>query len=265
MLLISGLFHVVVWLANGAPSLQGPVTWRKPIEFGLSGGITALSLAWVIGRLPRSKVFDWASSIGVAFFVPEAALVDLQQWRGVPSHFNRATAFDEAIFTAMGIIIAVVVLAIFVLAVRCIGPIRATPATALAIRAGMVFLVLGQFAGGLIVMNEVPGDVARASVFGAAGELKVPHAIALHGLQVLAILALALERTRLSERARTLSVVGAALGYGLVLAAGALQTFSGRSPLDVSALTLTVGVAGAVLVGLAYFRAFLELRRSSLA
>jgi len=47
----TGLFHVGVWLATGQPSLVGPVTWRKPIVFGLSIGVLAWSLAWIIGHL----------------------------------------------------------------------------------------------------------------------------------------------------------------------------------------------------------------------
>ena len=62
LLLLSGLFHVIVWLASGAQSLVGPVTWRKPIEFGISGAVSTLALAWVLGRLPRSGLSDWTAA-----------------------------------------------------------------------------------------------------------------------------------------------------------------------------------------------------------
>ena len=136
MLAASGVVHIVVWLVSGAPSLEGPVSWRKPIEFGLSGGGTALTLAWVLGRLPRSSIVDWMIAIGVAFFVAEAALIDVQQWRGVPSHFNVRTPLDAAIFDAMAVCIGFVGLAIALVAVRSFGRVSGGPATALAIRTG---------------------------------------------------------------------------------------------------------------------------------
>jgi hypothetical protein len=268
LLLLSGLFHVVVWLGSGAPSLVGPVTWRKPIEFGLSGAITALSLAWVLGRLPRSPGWDWAAATTVAFFVPETLLIDLQQWRGVASHFNYNTAFDVAVFSMMGIFIGVVAVGIAILAVRSIGRVTGPPSTAVAIRAGMIFLLLGQLLGGLIIANGVGPNstVANASIIGAAGELKVPHALGLHGLQVLAVLALILERTPVSPRAAVTLVASCALGYGLLITAATLQTYSGLGPLALTPLTLIAALVGAVLVAGPYLRGLsAALRRPSLA
>ena len=258
----------MVWLANGAPSLVGPVTWRKPIEFGLSGAITTLSLAWVLGRLRRSRSWDWTSAVGVAFFVPETALIDLQQWRGVPSHFNSSTGFDIAVFNAMAFCIVVVGIGIAVLAVRSLGPVEGPRSTAWAVRAGMIFLVLGQALGGLIIANYFSSDVsiAQASIIGAAGELKVPHALGLHGLQVLAVLALILERTQVSARAAVSAVVSAATGYLLLLVAATLQTYSGLGPLALSPLTLLATLVGAVLIAGAYLRGLTAaLGRPSLA
>ncbi len=127
LLLLSGLFHVAVWLANGAPSLVGPVTWRKPIEFGLSGAITTLSLAWVLGRLPRSGFWDWTAAILIAFFVPETLLIDLQQWRGVASHFNFSSDFDVLVFNLMAGCIGFVAIGIAIMAVRALGRVNGPP------------------------------------------------------------------------------------------------------------------------------------------
>jgi hypothetical protein len=256
----------VVWLANGAPSLVGPVTWRKPIEFGISGAITTLSLAHVMGRLPRSPGWDWSAAILIAFFVPETGLIDMQQWRGVASHFNYDTDFDAAVFALMGIFIGVVALGIAILAVRSFGRVHGPPSTALAIRAGMIFLLLGQALGGLIVANGVGPDstVANASIIGAAGELKVPHALGLHGLQVLAVLALILERTSVSARSAATLVASCAVGYGLLLAAATLQTFAGLGPLAPTPLTLLAALAGAALIAGPYLRGLSALRRPSL-
>jgi hypothetical protein len=267
LLLLSGLFHVVVWLVSGAPSLVGPVTWRKPIEFGISGAVSTLALAWVLGRLPRAGLWDWTATIAILFFVPETALIDLQQWRGVASHFNSDTPFDAAVFNAMAVCIGIVVLGIAVLAIRSFGRVSGPPSTALGIRAGMIFLLIGQVLGGLILANQFSGGgpIANASIVGAAGELKIPHALALHGLQVLAILALILERTAVSEGTALIAVACCTVGYALVLAAATLQTYSGLAPFALSPLALLASVAGAILVAGPYLRGLLALRRPLLA
>ena len=58
ILVASGLFHIGVVIATDG-SLDGPVSWRKPIVFGLSAGVTHFSLAWVMGFLPMHRVRGW--------------------------------------------------------------------------------------------------------------------------------------------------------------------------------------------------------------
>src|SRR5207244_464919 len=152
----------------------------------------------------------------------------------VPSHFNDATSFDSAVFSAMGILIALVSLAIVILTVWSLLSLRGPTSGALAIRAGMVFLTVGQILGFALVTNGTsPGhDPFNASILGAAGEMKVPHAVALHGLQVLGLLALVLERSALAEAQRLGLVLVAIAGYALALAVAIGQTFGGRAPAD---------------------------------
>ena len=57
-LIASGLFHLGVLLVTGG-SWQGPVSWRKPITFGVSFGLTLITIAWVasyisLGRRTRT-------------------------------------------------------------------------------------------------------------------------------------------------------------------------------------------------------------------
>ena len=48
LLLVSGVFHGFVFLVDGG-SWEGPVSWRKPIVFGLSFGVTLATLTWIVG------------------------------------------------------------------------------------------------------------------------------------------------------------------------------------------------------------------------
>jgi len=86
--------------------------------------------------------------------------------------------------------------------------------------------------------------------------MKLPHAVALHALQVLGLLALLLERTALAVSRRILLVLLAVCGYTLALGVAALQTFGGRAPLDLTPLGVT-GAAGAIaMLVVAYAAAF---------
>jgi hypothetical protein len=140
LLLASGLVHSVVFLLDGG-GWDGPLSWRKPILFGFSFGITVLSLGWVLSFLPRRRRLGWllAGPLGVAS-VAEVLLITMQRWRGVPSHFNEATAFDAAVFNAMGVMVAVAALVIGAVTVWSFTSLRAAPSMAVAIRAGLVLL-----------------------------------------------------------------------------------------------------------------------------
>ena len=92
--LASGLIHLMI-LVIGAGSWQGPLSLRKPTTFGLSFALTLITIVWVASFLRLSNRVK-AALLG-AFTVAcalETALVTLQAWRGVPSHFNVETAFD---------------------------------------------------------------------------------------------------------------------------------------------------------------------------
>jgi hypothetical protein len=217
LLLASGMFHTVVFLVDGGP-WDGPLSWRKPILFGFSFGITLLTLAWVLSYLPHRRRLGWllAGVLGVAG-VAEVFLITMQRWRGVPSHFNEATAFDTTVFRTMGGLVAMVGLAIVTMTVWSFRSLRAAPSMAVAIRVGLVLLVASQLLGGAILANGLAKPDAEAvtagSTFGAAGGIKVPHAVSLHAVQLLPALAGLLGFTSWAPRQRTRVVLVAAAGY----------------------------------------------------
>ena len=175
LFLASGLFHVAVWLVVGMPSLEGPVSWRKPITFGFSTGVLCLSLAWVLSLLPRTRRRTRQSAAVAGLLIAEVALIDMQQWRGVASHFNAATPFDGAVFTTMGVLIVSVSI-IIALWTRDVfrEPLDTTPAYAFAARAGMLMLNVGNVVGLLMSATQ-------------ATSMKPVHAVALHVIQALPV------------------------------------------------------------------------------
>jgi hypothetical protein len=197
LFLVSALFHAAVWWLAGMPPLTGPVSWRKPITFGLSTGVLLLSLGWVVALMPvtpRRQRQAWLIS---ALLVAEVGLIDMQQWRGVASHFNTATPFDAAVFSAMGalIVAASTVVALWTRDVFT-QPLATSRLNVLAIRAGLVMLNVGNLIG---LAMSVSGQTA----------LKPLHAIALHVIQALPVvvwaLAVALRLSRQFSYPRTWS------------------------------------------------------------
>ena len=250
LLVLSGLFHAVVFLVDGG-SWEGPVSWRKPIVFGLSFGISLLTLAWIAGLLRVRKATGWIV-IGVLTVasVGEVILVSMQKWRGVPSHFNESTDFDSMVFSMMGMLVALIAVMTVVVAVRSFASMDAPPSLAWSVRAGLVLMLVSQAVGVQMIIEH-------GNTFGSEGALKVPHAFTLHVVQVLPALALLLLVADLTER-RRLEIVGlGAIVYGSLIASTLLQAYGGRSPLDLDATSTILALVG---IGLLAACAVLALR-----
>jgi hypothetical protein len=250
LLVLSGLLHIAVYLADGGP-WQGPLSWRKPIVFGLSFGITLATFSWLMGFLRPRRSVGWIllGALGVAS-VGEVVLISMQKWRGVASHFNEQTGFDASVFSMMGLLVSVVGLMVAVMTVWSFFRIDAPASLAWAIRFGLLLLLASQAVGAQMIAEG-------GNTFGAAGALKVPHAVTLHAVQVLPALALVLLLSSLTER-RRLRIVGiGAAGYGLLIASTMVQTYGGRGPLDFSLVTTALAACG---VGLLIASAVLALR-----
>lgn len=229
-MIASGLAHAVVWGVLGGP-WEGPITWRKPILFGISGGLTAISLGWVWAPLGRRMGDEWLARLAAWALVVEVALIDLQRWRGVASHFNRQTRLDSWLYDLMGGLILFVTAVIVDLTVRwfCMRPPVAADML-LAARAGLGLLVVSCLLG---IWSNVHGDMQMAAgrspeVFGAAGVVKFPHGVVIHAIQWLPFSAWVARRAGCGERTRTLLVAAAAAASAVLLAYALSQTLAGR-------------------------------------
>ena len=249
-LVASGLAHVAAWAVLGGP-WEGPVTWRKPILFGISGGLTALSLGWAWAHLPRRRGDAWLAAATAAALVAEVALIDLQRWRGVASHFNRATPLDAALYDVMTWLILGVTLVIGDLTLRFFLQRPRLPADMLlAARAGLGLLAVSCLLG---IWTGAQGEIRRAAglppeSLGAAGVLKFPHGAALHAVQWLPRVAWAARRAGLSLTARTQCVAWSAAGSALLGGYALAQTLLGRARFDTTPLTAALLAAAVVML-----------------
>jgi hypothetical protein len=242
VMVASGLLHLPVWAALGGP-WEGPVTWRKPILFGISGGLTSLSLGWIWSLVPWRRGDAWLASATAWALTIEVALIDLQRWRGVGSHFNRATSLDSFLFDALGALVVGVTLVAIDLSVRLLARRPPRPADmVLAARAGMILLVLSCLLG---IWVGVHGELQierglDPTRLGAAGVPKFPHGVVIHAIQWLPALSWAARRAGLAERERCRLVASATLGTVLFLVYALMQTFLGRSRFDATPVTTVV-------------------------
>lgn len=250
LLIASGLAHVVVWGIGGG-SWEGPVSWRKPILFGLSAGLTSVSLGWIWSTLPPRRWDRPLATITAWSLVIEVALIDLQAWRGVASHFNRATRFDSLLYDAMGVLILLVTVVSIDLTIRRYRAPSGLPADMLsAARAGLVLLVVSCALG---IWASVHGDLRMArglapEVYGAAGVPKFAHGAVIHALQWLPLVAWSAGRAGLPLPWRRRVVAAAVAGSVLLLTYSVVQTFAGRARFDAPAPIAALLVGGGVLL-----------------
>lgn len=225
ILVLSGVVYAVIWGITGG-DLAGPVSLRKPILFGLSTGITLLSVARVCSGLrPRPGDRLLYGGMAVALLV-EVFLIDLQQARGVPSHFNRATAFDAFVTNAMGSLILFATFCFVDLTVRLMRWTSFSTDEAFASRSGMVFLVVACLLGVAITsIGEVQVDAGRApETWGEAGVLKFAHGVPIHALQAFQLQVFLLRWRGLDERLRLRSLRASTVAAAAFTLYGVLQT-----------------------------------------
>ncbi|WP_040510331.1 hypothetical protein [Gordonia soli] len=253
--------------------LLGVSVWTKPVKFGIAFALYTATLAWLLDHPHRGR--RWTRYLAPLFAVTaiiDVGFIVLQAARGTFSHFNTAgdpiNHYGQIIFASgvPGLFVANLSIAIILLRQR-IGDAAIT----VAMRIGMVVSVIGMGLGYLValagtqVVRDANGDLvelAGGHTFGAndgssglpiagwstvAGDLRIPHFLGLHAMQVLlvvaALLVLAARRSPWLRdervRARLVAVVGT--GWAAGVAITLWQALRGQSIMHPDARTLLVG------------------------
>jgi hypothetical protein len=265
VLIASGLFHLILMWVTGS-DWSGPVSLRKPGLFGVSAGATVWSIAWVLSQFEPRHHDQRVASLLAGFLLLEVGLITLQYWRGVPSHFNRATVLDATIESVMLGLILMVTAGIAWLCWRSRHCQPMVESRAIAIRAGLRMLLVSCGLG-LLVTLAGEANLAKGhppEVWGDAGVLKYPHGAALHAIQTLPLLSALLEKLRVAHSA---FLIRAAVASHLSFLIHALwQTFHGRARMDVDLTSFTaLALAGLLLLLpiVAIFRGAVAIARVS--
>ena len=234
-LIASGLFHATVLITSGG-TWDGPVSWRKPMTFGLSFGLTVITIAWVASYIPlRTRTRALLLGAFATAAVVEVGLITLQAWRRVPSHFNMETPLDEAISRVLAAGGGVIVVVMLVLTVATWRPLpRVVPSMRLALRAGFLALDSALLIGAIMVVTAVL-DIARddqLAAYAVGSQWKPAHFVPMHGVLALPLLAWLLARTPLPERARLQTVALAVAGYAALCLLSIVESTAAVNPLE---------------------------------
>ena len=259
-------------------TLIGEPIWIKPTKFAISSVFYSFSLLWLltfIKNRPRLvRTVSWVTAIAMLI---ELALISLQAFRGVRSHFNVATPFDLAVFSTMGTMIlalwlaslaALIFLMIQPFEDRAWGLMLKWTLLATVIGSGLGFLMTSpsqaQLSGAIEtgVMLESGGHSVGVTDGGEGlpfigwstegGDLRIGHFFGLHALQVIPLLAVGvlwLFRRR-SEWQKINLVHIVSLGYLGVIGLTTWQALRGEPLIYPSVLTIVVVLGYYSVLGL---------------
>ena len=273
LLMVGALAAFVVGLIIDPRLITGAPAWLKPAKFAVSTAIYLFTLAWVFTYLsewPRLRKLVGRST--AAIFILEVAIIALQAWRGTTSHFNYSTPLNGALFAIMGSAIVLQTLLSVAVAVALWRQQFQDRALGWALRLGMAITIAGAFTGGLMTRPtdaQLDQIVAtrQATIIGAHtvgapdggpglpgtgwsvehGDLRVPHFIGLHALQVLPVIALLLWRRLIEDRRRARLVVVAGGSYAALFLMLIWQALRGQALVSPDTLTVSVFVVWAAL------------------
>ena len=273
LLMVGALAAFVVGLIIDPRLITGAPAWLKPAKFAVSTAIYMFTLAWVFTYLsewPRLRKLVGRGTAAV--FIVEVAIIALQAWRGTTSHFNYSTPLNGALFAIMGSAIVLQTLLSVAVAVALWRQQFQDRALGWALRLGMAITIAGAFTGGLMTRPtdaQLDQIVAtrQATIIGAHtvgapdggpglpgtgwsvehGDLRVPHFIGLHALQVLPVIALLLWRRRIEDRRRARLVVVAGGSYAALFLMLIWQALRGQALVSPDTLTVSVFVVWAAL------------------
>ncbi|HVG60104.1 MAG TPA: hypothetical protein VNA24_16215 [Hyalangium sp.] len=279
VVMLIGAAFTTAGLLLDTRQLVGEPVWMKPTKFYVSLVIYNATILYFLSFLSEHRRFvRGVGTILSAVGIVEMVGITVQAARGVRSHFNAATPFDQAIFSMMGIAILVLWLTMVVLAVALLRAKLADRPLASALRIGLLIGVVGAGLGGFMTTPRAEQIAAikageqkverGAHTFGGkdggpglpvvgwsttAGDMRPAHFLGLHGMQVLPVLAALLARRRSRSELQRLALIRttgvAYFGLMAVLAVQALRAL----PITQWDMTGVASLAVVVLASLVTF------------
>ena len=245
VLLICGC---LIGLAMDGRTILGDPVWIKPLKFAISGAIYCGTITWMLTFIRSKRWIIRTIAIGSSIlWAVEIIAITFQASRGVRSHYNLTTPFDQAIFGMMGtaiillwtinlILIVVLIFQPFKdfafknslvlgLSIAIIGGLLAYTMTSQTTPEQQAALERGEtleFSGGHTFGAEDGGaGLPFVGWSTTHGDMRPAHFIGLHGLQLIPLLGIFINRRwrKFSVGRRTLLVyIGSGAYLGIIYA-----------------------------------------------
>lgn len=270
-LTLIGLFSVALLLVALLGLLLDPRTilnepaWRKPAKFAISFILYSFTLLWLLSFIQRKRwlvgIISWVTAV-TAF--AELAIISYQAFRGVRSHFNYSTPLDETLFSLMGGFITLLGVMTLLALILLVRQRFSNTAFGLALKWGLLIGFVGAMLGATMTaptaeQRQQLGHSDAGRYLGAhavgvpdggeglpligwsteGGDLRIPHFIGLHGMQVLPLLGWFIVRQqRFSPQQQRWLVWTAAFGYSGLVGLTLWQAIRGQPLIYPDGLTL---------------------------
>lgn len=297
ILMVVALAGTLVGVIVDPRVITGAPAWLKPTKFAVSISVYAATFVWLLGYVQgHRRVVGLVAWITTAGLLIEMALLTMQVVRGTTSHFNISTPFNATVFYIMGGTIVCVWTANLILAIVLLRQRFAEPVFAWALRLGVLISFVGM--GVAFLMTTPTGaqlagskaghgmPISGAHSVGVAdggpgipilgwstvgGDLRAPHFVGLHALQLLPLFGWLLIRygAQLRPASRTALVWIGGLGYLGVIGLLTWQALRGQSIVHPDQRTLIavglllIAVAAATIVVLARAASYPTTRTTS--
>lgn len=256
-------------LASDPRIIAGQPAWLKPFKFGVSIATYSFSVAWLLGfvraqQLWVKRALNLITWIVIGVCTAEIVPITVQVIRGTRSHFNVETPFDSFLLGVMAVSITVLWVANLLLVVILMRQRFQDRAFGWSLRLGLIITVIGMATGYLMTM-PTPEQIASweegapVTLIGAhsvgvsdggpglpitgwsteGGDLRIPHFVGLHALQVIPFAGGWLSRRRKLRPGQCLSLVWTvSLSYLGLVALLTWQALRGQPLVAPDALTL---------------------------
>ncbi len=221
--------------------------WTKPIKFSLSIALHLFTLAFLLRYLPKdyraARLFGFLAALVSIAALYEIAWLIGQSMRGVPSHFNFASALDINLYRIAGIGAVTLIIPALFMGLKFMA-LPSTPELGSGFRRGaglgllLTFILTLIFAGYLSSgqghwVGASPSDADGMAITGWArdgGDLRVAHFFATHLMQLLPFIGFLSDRIFANNPARAKLAVWlvAIIGTGVVILTF-LQALSGKA------------------------------------
>ena len=275
---------LLILLPLDSRTVLNEAVWIKPLKFSISTAIYTATIVWLLGYLerPRWLVKTLAGLTAFALTLEMGAII-VQASRGVRSHYNQATPFDEILWGSMGAMIMLLWVTNFVILGILLFKRLDNRPFKWALVFGMIIAILGGLLGlsydgtksrrpsrAVIDAGGRPDHTGGHSFGGedggaglpfvgwstTHGDMRPAHFFGLHGLQVLPLLGLFINRRwgqRLGDGRRTLLVLIGAASYGMLVYALYQQALRGISIVTFDIPTLSILACTLLIGGVAWW------------